>query len=95
MAKKEKAVVTAPKWEIKDRIYRLKNGKAPITATIQSRNLYWFDEEKGYEREIKYTVNQKTPFVDEFKGEVRLDHIVFRDGVLNVPKEKTVLQQET
>jgi hypothetical protein len=53
----------------------------------------WYDEEKGYEREIKYTLNQKTPFVDEFKGEVRLDHIVFRDGVLNVPKEKTVLQQ--
>ena len=93
MAKKEKAVVTAPKWEIKDRIYRLKNGKAPITATIQSRNLYWFDEEKGYERELKYAVNQRSPFVDEFKGDAKLEHIVFNDGVLAVPKEKQTLQK--
>ena len=93
MAKKEKAVVTAPKWEIKDRIYRLKNGKTPITATIQSRNMYWFDEEKGYERELKYAVNQKTPFVDEFKGDAKLEHIVFNDGVLAVPKEKQTLQK--
>lgn len=93
MAKKEKAVVTAPKWEIKDRIYRLKNGKTPITATIQSRNLYWFDEEKGYERELKYAVNQRSPFVDEFKGDAKLEHIVFNDGVLAVPKEKQTLQK--
>ena len=82
-----------PTWEIKDRIYKLKSGKTPLTATIQSRNLYWFDEEKGYERELKYAVNQKTPFVDEFKGEARLEHIVFNDGVLVVPKEKQTLQK--
>ena len=93
MAKKEKAVVTAPKWEIKDRIYKLKNGKTPITATIQSRNMYWFDEEKGYERELKYAVNQRSPFVDEFKGDAKLEHIVFNDGVLAVPKEKQTLQK--
>ena len=93
MAKKEKAVVTAPKWEIKDRIYRLKSGKTPITATIQSRNMYWFDEEKGYERELKYAVNQRSPFVDEFKGDAKLEHIVFNDGVLAVSKEKQTLQK--
>jgi hypothetical protein len=82
-----------PAWEIKDRIYKLKSGKTPLTATIQSRNLYWFDEEKGYERELKYAVNQRTPFVDEFKGEARLEHIVFNDGVLVVPKEKQTLQK--
>ncbi len=82
-----------PKWEMKDRIYKLKNGKSPITATIQSRNMYWFDEEKGYEREIKYAVNQRTPFVDEFKGDAKLEHIVFSDGVLVVPKEKQILQK--
>ena len=53
----------------------------------------WIDKELGYEREIKHTANQKTPFVDEFKGEARLEHIIFRDGVLFVPKEKVVLQQ--
>lgn len=93
MAKKATAAPAAPKWEIKDRIYKLKSGKTPITATIQSRNMFWFDEEKGYEREVKYAVNQRSPFVDEFKGEARLAHIMFSDGVLTVPKEKQTLQK--
>ena len=60
---------------------------------IRSSNIYWFDEEKGYERELKYCQNQKTPFVDEMKGDQRLEHIVFRNGSLFVEKEKTVLQK--
>ena len=80
-------------WEIKDRIYYLKGSKKPITYTMRSSNIYWFDSEKGYERELKYCQNQKTPFVDEMKGDQRLEHIVFRDGSLFVPKEKTVLQK--
>ena len=80
-------------WEIKDRVYFLRKGLSPLSYTIRSRGIYYFDEEKGYERELKYTLNQKTPFVDEFKGEARLGHIVFEDGVLNVPKEKQTLQK--
>ena len=80
-------------WEIKDRTYFLRKGLSPLTYTIKSRGIYWFDEEKGYERELKYTLNQKTPFVDEFQGEARLGHIVFEDGVLNVPKQKQTLQK--
>jgi len=88
MAKKE-----TNKWEMKDRTYYLLNGKSPLTCTIKSKAIFWYDEEKGYERELKYTLNQKTPFVDEFKGDARLGHIVFEDGVLNVPKEKQTLQK--
>ena len=84
---------TAPVWEIKDRSYYLINGKSPLTYTIKGKNIFWFDNEKGYERELKYTLNQKTCFVDEFKGDARLGHIVFEDGVLNVPKEKQTLQK--
>jgi len=80
-------------WEIKDRVYYLREGLSPLTYTIKSRGIFYFDEEKGYERELKYTINQKTPFVDEFKGEARLGHIVFEDGVLEVPKEKQTLQK--
>ena len=80
-------------WELKDRTYLLKNGLSPLTFTIKSKNIYWFDEEKGYERELKYSINQKTPFVDEFTGTARLGHIVFEDGVLTVPKEKQTLQK--
>jgi len=94
MAKKEKvAVKTAPQWEIKDRLYELKGNKTPIVYMLKSKGIYWFDEEKGYEREIKYSINQKTVFVDEFKGNARLGHIVFRDGKLFVPREKVILQK--
>ena len=80
-------------WEIKDRIYYLKGNKKPLSRIIKSTNIYYFDADKGYERELKYCQNQKTPFVDEMVGEQRLEHIVFRSGSLYVPKEKTVLQK--
>lgn len=92
MAKKETAAKAAPKWEIKDRLYELKGKNTPIVTILKNRTM-WFDEEKGYEREVKYTTNQKTVFVDEMKGPERLGHIIFRDGKLFVPKEKTVLQK--
>ena len=80
-------------WEIKDRLYTLKGGKRPLSRMIRSANIYYFDEEKGYERELKYCQNQKTPFVDEMKGDQRLEHIIFRSGSLFVEKEKTTLQK--
>ena len=80
-------------WEIKDRIYNLKGGKRPLSRSIKAAGIYYFDEEKGYERELKYCQNQKTSFVDEMQGDQRLEHIVFRGGSLFVPKEKTVLQK--
>ena len=97
----EQPEVEAPKtkakpintWEIKDRIYYLKGNKKPLSRSIRSANIYWFDEKAGYERELKNTSNQRTVFVDEMKGDQRLEHIVFRGGYLFVPKEKTVLQR--
>tara|TARA_R100000234_G_scaffold80769_1_gene50727 strand:+ start:428 stop:1288 length:861 start_codon:yes stop_codon:yes gene_type:complete len=80
-------------WEIKDRTYFIRGGKKPLSYAIRSSNIYWFDEEKGFERELKYTTNQRTCFVDEMKGEQRLEHIIFRNGILIVPKNKTVLQK--
>jgi hypothetical protein len=92
----EKPVVKTPKkpeWEIKDRVYYLKGRKKPLSRSIKASNIFWFDEEKGYERELKYCENQRTPFVDEMSGDQRLAHIVFRNGTLFVEKEKTVLQK--
>ena len=74
-------------------MYYLKGNKKPLSRSIKSANVYWFDEEKGYERELKYCENQRTPFVDEMQGDQRLAHIIFRSGSLFVPKEKTVLQK--
>jgi hypothetical protein len=80
-------------WEIKDRVYNLRGYKRPISYMLKSSNIYYFDKEKGYERELKYCENQITPFVDQMKGDQRLSHIVFRNGTLFVEKEKTVLQK--
>ena len=94
----EKTIVQEPakkdnSWVIKDRVYALKEGLAPLSYTIKSSNIYYFDEEKGYERELKYTNNQKTPFVDEFVGDAKLEHVTFEDGTLDVPKSKQTLQK--
>ena len=80
-------------WEVKDRQYYLNGNLSPLSCSIKSSNIYWFDKEKGYEREIKCTSNQRTPFVDEMVGDQRLDHIIFRNGVLEVPREKQTLQK--
>jgi len=85
-------------WEYKDRHYYLIGNKSPLTYTIPSRHtrrypLVWFDEEKGYERELRYATNQKSIFVDEQKGSATLQHIVFENGDLFVPKNKRSLQE--
>jgi len=95
---KKKPVMETPKpkkdtWEIKDRVYYLKSGKNPLSYSIKSSDIFYFDEERGYEREIKYCQNQRTVFVDEMKGDQRLEHIVFRSGTLSVPKNKVTLQK--
>tara|TARA_R110002012_G_scaffold221391_1_gene392923 strand:- start:469 stop:1362 length:894 start_codon:yes stop_codon:yes gene_type:complete len=81
------------KWEVKERIYYLKGNKKPLSYQLRTNNLFWYDEEAGYEREIKYCQNQTTCFVDEMKGDQRLEHIVFRGGVLHVEKQKVILQK--
>ena len=88
-----KEKIKKPKWEIKDRTYYLKSAQKPLSRSIKSTDIYWFDEEKGYQRELKYCKNQQTCFVDEMKGDQRLSHIIFRNGALFVPREDTVLQK--
>jgi hypothetical protein len=85
-------------WEIKDRIYYLKNNKSPLTLTIPGKHtrkhsLLYFDSKTGKQKEIRYATNQDSPFVEDQKGEATLGHITFRDGDLKVPKEKQNLQK--
>ena len=89
----EKPQPKKDKWEIKDRVYYLISNRKPLAHIMKVNGLYWFDEEKGYERELMYCENQKTCFSDEMKGEKRLAHVIFRNGALFVPREKTVLQK--
>ena len=92
---KEKQETT---WEVKDRNYYLLHGRSPLTYTITSKHtrrfpLLYFDEEQGRQRELRYATNQSSPFVDEQNGQVTLEHIIFTDGALHVPKEKQNLQK--
>ena len=64
-------------WVVKDRTYYLRNKMSPLSHIIKGADIYYFDKEKGYQRELKYTRNQQTCFVDEMHGEQRLDHIIF------------------
>ena len=87
-----------PKWEYRDRTYVLKTGKSPLLYTLPSKHsqrkpLLWFDEEKGYQRELRYATNQKSPFVDEQKGAVTLGRIAMRNGIVKVKKEDVALQK--
>ena len=90
---KPKPEIKKDEWEVKPRTYVLKRNKKPLSKMIKSANIYYFDEEKGYERELKYCDNQRTCFVDEMQGDQRLSHIIFRNGALHVPRNKQVLQK--
>ena len=102
MAKKKKEVEVVetqhPKWEIKDRLYLLIGRGNPLTYTLQSKStrkkpLLWFDEEKGINREMRYSSNQNSIFMDEQDNNAILEHIIFEDGVLFVPKTNQPLQK--
>jgi len=86
------------KWEVKDRNYYLLHGRSPLSYTLPSKHtrrfpLLHFDKDLGNQRELRYATNQSSPFVDEQVGESTLQHIVFKDGALFVPKEKQNLQK--
>jgi len=102
MSKKKKEVEVVetqhPKWEIKDRQYYLKGLGSPLTYVLQSKStrkkpMLWFDEEKGINREMRYSSNQNSIFMDEQDNNAILEHIIFEDGVLFVPKTNQPLQK--
>ena len=85
-------------WVIKDRTYIISDSHSPLTYTLQSKHslrypLLWFNKETGEQEELRYATNQNSPLVSQQKGQVTLGHIIFENGVLNVPKEKQNLQK--
>ena len=84
-------------WVVKDRLYELTRTKPLVftlpTAHSGKKSLLYFDEELGYQRELRYATNQRSCFVEEQKGQIVMGRIVFREGVLRVPKENVALQK--
>jgi hypothetical protein len=86
---------TKPKkkdWELKIELI-LSDSNSPLTYTLQSKHsirypLLWFDKETGNQEELRYGTNQNSPLVSQQKGQATLGHIIFENGILNVPKEK-------
>tara|TARA_R110000737_G_scaffold43019_1_gene63540 strand:- start:1289 stop:2059 length:771 start_codon:yes stop_codon:yes gene_type:complete len=98
METKTKKEIKSDSWEIKDRFYYLTQDFTPLTFTLASRHtrrfpLLWFDPDTGSQKELRYATNQSSPFVADQKGESTLQHIIFKDGVLMVPKEQQSLQK--
>jgi len=86
------------KQELKPRLYKLKTKNTPLSLLISTRNsrhkpLVHFDEEKGYNRALRYATNQKSIFEDEQDGHVIVGAVVFEDGFLKTKKEDVVLQK--
>lgn len=82
----------------KDKVYVLDHSKTPLTFFIQSRSnkrrqLLYFDEEKGINRPLRYSKNQKSIFEDEQDGTAILEPIILEDGKITVPKNNPILQQ--
>jgi len=87
-----------PSWEIKDRVYKLIGRGEPLTYVLTSKSsprkpLLWFDEEQGYNREIRYASNQRSCFIDDQDNNAILSHIIFENGNLFVPKQNQPLQE--
>ena len=81
-----------------DKVYRLTRNNAPLsyiipTRSTKSKQLLYFDEEKGINRPLRYARNQKSPFEDEQDGNAILEPVVFVDGFLQVPRTNPVLQK--
>ncbi len=98
VSKETKPKALKDTWVIKDRTYIIADNYSPLTYTLQSRHslrypLLWFNKETGEQEELRYSTNQNSPLVSQQKGQSTLGHIIFENGILNVPKEKQNLQK--
>ena len=98
MSKTKEAPTVEKGWEIKDRTYILSDSHSPLTYMLQSKHtsrypLIWFDNVTGQQEELRYATNQNSPLVSQQKGQATLGHVLFENGILNVPKEKQNLQK--
>jgi len=86
------------KVQHKDMVFLLNSQTTPLSFMLNSRNtkanpLFYWDEDKGINRPLRYAKNQKTPFEDDQDGNAILEPIIFEDGALVAPKTNPVLQE--
>ena len=74
------------------RVYEIPK-KAGIAYMIPQKGVTVYDAEKDVVREMRYCPNEPSIWVDEQSENARREAIVFRDGLLIVPKEKPNLRK--
>lgn len=94
--KTAKSAVPTPTPKAKIRLKSKKPAKpAPVVFSIPKGGGIWykikqddivvFDEDKGYNREIRFCPAERSIYLDEQSSVARREQIIFRDGTLNVP----------
>lgn len=78
--------------KVTNAMYRIKKGGG-IVYMIQQRGVSVYDEAKDTVRSIRYCPQEPSIYVDEQSDNAVKEAVVFRDGVLLVPKEKPNLQR--
>jgi len=73
-------------------------GTHALTNQVASRHtkrkkLQYWDAEKKTSRALRYATNQESIFVDEQKGDILTEEIVFDHGQYRVPDDNPVLQR--
>jgi hypothetical protein len=90
----EKLAIKKVVLEPKDRLYILKNNSSPLAYYIASKDtprkrLLFYDEVTNTNHPLRYARNSNSPFQEEQDQNVIVEPIVFEDGTLNVPKNKS------
>ena len=84
--------------ESKDMVFILTRKNPPLSFMLNSRNtksnpLFYWDEEQGINRSLRYAKNQRSPFEDEQDGTAIIEPIIFNDGSLFVQRTNPTLQK--
>ncbi len=82
-----------PKWEMKERTYRLKKNMNPISYRLKSKNIKVWDEKNKKYHTTRYTTNYDSIFVEEQGDDPILERLEFTDGTLQTSREDVVKQQ--
>ena len=85
----KKIGITRRVKEEKNKIYKLKAGK-PTASTVPTTDII-YDKSKNQNVEIRYAPGESSIVVSEQSEKVRREPIIFRNGILMVPKENATL----
>lgn len=84
--------VKQTKQAITNAMYRIPRGGG-IVYIIQQRGVTVYDEEADSVRSIRYCPQEPSIYIDEQSNNAVKEAVIFRDGVLLVPREKPNLQR--